>query len=309
MIQAKDPATFKLRDDPNTTFGISAAIITPKQEIADENTRGITLYWSLFSANGGFPLGDNIALPKDESFSLSFDFSAAKPGEVDLLLGIRVYGKLSSEFLLEKIGPLANIIPILFLLLKRDFLVPLGREQITEKKDDKSYSGITDEIPVTVIQREKPKLSADDIDSVLKTCIEIISTEDQSRLLRTALACKRFTRALTESDIVDKYCDFWECCEFLTRGIYKKGTIETYVSRAISECKNEKIGFIQKGIVKDIYGTRKNLVHDAIENPSEIHKKIDVLEDIAMTLLRKSLGLAIEPTKALDAKIASLKAN
>ena len=83
------------------------------------------------------------------------------------------------------------------------------------------------------------------------------------------VASRRFIPAIQETDPIDKFCDFWEVCEFLSKNLHGKGlsTPVTRVAKVLSDHTKKRKADLDKLIVQPLYSIRINIVHNAIENP------------------------------------------
>jgi hypothetical protein len=122
-----------------------------------------------------------------------------------------------------------------------------------------------------------------------------------------AAASRRMNSALLEEDIIDKYCDFWECCEFLapprkTVGgmklpAAKDAAITALLCSFIQPSKRRRDVIREK--IHACYVIRNDLVHNAIENPEMVEQNMKIIAEIALQLFRCRVGLPFESTPEL----------
>jgi hypothetical protein len=132
--------------------------------------------------------------------------------------------------------------------------------------------------------------------------IEAMRLEDLRGL---AVAARRLNSAMLEDDIIDKYCDLWECCEFLAPAGKKVNNIKLPKAKdaAISQLFSSyaKLRKAQRltECVHKTYMVRNDLVHNAIENPGLVDKYLRVLHEVASHLFRCRVGLPFAITPEL----------
>jgi hypothetical protein len=120
-----------------------------------------------------------------------------------------------------------------------------------------------------------------------------------------AVASRRLNSAISEDDIIDKYCDFWECCEFLAPAGKKVNELRLRKAKDVAIfqllCNYAKLRRRQNVMdtVHDIYTVRNDLVHNAIENPERVDKNMRILQEIAFQLFRCRVGMPFESTPEL----------
>ena len=132
--------------------------------------------------------------------------------------------------------------------------------------------------------------------------IEAISIEDLRGL---AVASRRLNSAILEDEIIDKYCDFWECCEFLApaRGQINKIRLPKAKDAAISKllCSYANVRKPERITrkVHELYDVRNDLVHNAVETPERVIENMRLLSRIAVQLFRCRVGMPFESSPEL----------
>jgi hypothetical protein len=108
-----------------------------------------------------------------------------------------------------------------------------------------------------------------------------------------------------EEDIIDKYCDFWECCEFLApsgkkvNGIKLKGHKDGAITQLFCSYALPRNRQAIAKKIQEIYVVRNDLVHNAIENLGRVDSDVKVLREVAVQLFRCRVGIPFEITPEL----------
>ena len=92
-----------------------------------------------------------------------------------------------------------------------------------------------------------------------------------------------------ESDPIDRYCDFWEACEFLCKA--PKFKPDHRLAKMLEDATGMNQNFLKTKIVGRLYDLRKDIVHNAIEDIERIKKAAVILEDIALLIFAHRCGL------------------
>ena len=116
------------------------------------------------------------------------------------------------------------------------------------------------------------------------------------------VACRRFITAIQEADPIDKFCDFWEVCEFLSKNLHRKGlsTPVARVAKVLSDHTKKRKADLDKLIVQPLYSIRIDIVHNTIEKPEKIDGKLLLLEEVARELIKSKLGLPYTGSLCID---------
>jgi hypothetical protein len=92
--------------------------------------------------------------------------------------------------------------------------------------------------------------------------------------------------------IIDEYCDYWECCEFLApagktiKGLKLNGHKNTAIAQMIcayTKAPNKQSVYNE---IKDLYDIRNDIVHNAVEDAYTVSQKIKMLRERALQLFR-----------------------
>ena len=168
-----------------------------------------------------------------------------------------------------------------------------------------------DKIKMFVIKR--PCLAKKEIEKVLSDYVQfrLLSSPEDERTIDAAM--RRYLNAQNEQDIIDKYCDLWETCEFITQNIKAKGGKVGKIAQGLSTHISKKGDAVSKKLVeknlnlRELYDIRGDIIHNAVESSDLVIKKISVLEQIAYELIKYKIGLDYKGNKVIDEAITCKK--
>jgi hypothetical protein len=121
-----------------------------------------------------------------------------------------------------------------------------------------------------------------------------------------AVTSRRLNSATLEYDIIEKYCDFWECCEFLAPSGKKVNGLKLHKAKdaAISQLLRNYVKpgkpLVLGERIREIYRVRNDLVHNAIERPDVVDNNMRLLREIAFHLFRSRVGFPFEITPEMS---------
>jgi hypothetical protein len=226
-------------------------------------------------------------------------------GEIDIGL---MFSK-GQEYMAKLENVLYDVIdisvPFLAATLK-DYSVFNASTQMDEFTGD----GLNTSSPQTlaVLHQERSRISEESLTEVLDRLCLLVETMSIETLRGLAVACRRLNSAALETDIIDKYCDFWECCEFLApsgRRVNeeklpraKDAAITHLLCNYVQPSKHSRL--IIRNKIHNIYIVRNDLVHNAMEDPDVVKENLALLDEIASHLFRYRVGVPFEPTPNCD---------
>jgi hypothetical protein len=299
----------------------------------DNDTRQISLYVQTFANRPVFSVAaqslppslgySHIRLGKDIGFWLgnavvgdSDDGSTVRDASPvgDIRLIERYQGEVDVGIMFSKSGTpdqttvtiaaqmLDIAIPFLATSLG-EYFVPITETQIDEWKGSKR----TLISPQTIRLEPKARaiVSMSQLAEPFDRFCSLVANTPIEELQEIAVASRRLNSAITEDDIIDKYCDFWECCEFLSlsgRNIIgvklpkaKDAAIATLLCNYTQPRKQQWI----RNKIHEIYLIRNDLVHNAIENPERVDQSMKLIGEIALQLFRYRVGIPFKGTQEL----------
>jgi hypothetical protein len=225
-------------------------------------------------------------------------------GEVDV--GIMFpYGQTSTELPVSIVAHMLDIaIPFLATSLG-EYFVPITAIQIAEwRGSDRKLSS-----PQTIRLEGKTRItvSMTQLEETFDRYCALVANSSIEELRGLAVASRRMSSAMLEEDIIDKYCDFWECCEFLSPAGKKVNGVKLPKAKdaAITEllCNYAHPSKLSRQRLRkkihDGYVIRNDLIHNAVENPEKVDQNMKLIGEIASQLFRYRVGIPFEATPEL----------
>lgn len=212
-----------------------------------------------------------------------------KQGEVDLCISCDVAdtSTLDAKAMFASLAPLMPTLVLHFSRLVGDVMIPTG-QPVGVIRSGKNTNFSNDE-GATLVLLPRPNVKSHVLQRATFSFAQFASSISSSDQLEISLAAKRITAGQQEADLIDKYCDFWEGCEFLCKA--PKYKVDHRLAKMLEAATKFNINIIKNKIVGPLYDIRKNLVHDAIEDIERIKKALPILEDIAMLVFEHRSGM------------------
>jgi hypothetical protein len=225
-------------------------------------------------------------------------------GEVDV--GIMLpYGQTPAPSTVTISASILDIaIPFLATSLGEHFL-PITEMQIDEWRG----SDRTLKLPLTIRLEARPRstVSMAQLGLAFDRFCALVANISIEELQGLAVASRRMNNAMLEEDVIDKYCDFWECCEFLAPA--GKTVLGVRLPRAkdaaITEllCNyvhpSKRTRHLVRDKIHEGYMIRNDLVHNAVENPERVDQSMKLISEMAFQLFRYRVGIPFEATPEL----------
>ena len=267
----------------------------------------------------GYWVGQYLIKAPEDVIKIEFEHQHALQGEIDIQLHIGSQIEVSRDKLREIATSVSfSVLSYLNVRLK-DFLVPVAPIQVSEVDE----VGRHFENPATVRVRERNTFDYEILQAKLDEYVRERSpmSEEESKALD--VATRRYLNSLIEEDVIDKYCDLWEVCEFATLDIKATGKKVGRIARALAihmlnvPIEVGKTAKADEGTKKlktklesdlrltKLYGIRNDIVHNAVENPGELQQFTEILESIAHELIRFRLGGPYEGNKIIEETLNS----
>lgn len=227
-----------------------------------------------------FNLGGEIFSPSNQSTTLRIVGHRPKLGELDFCLEFLSPVPLSEKILYRDYARF--LCPLVFgvAFAAGDTIAIQVEPQLEEIIDAKTFES-TGRIRIRSAQR--PNLSGRDASSALEKAFrgyDKLGLFDSKHL---QIATKRFLQARSEHDPVDRYCDFWEACEFATGGMI--GHVDARIASMLFNIFNINKNIIRSKIVRPLYQIRKDLVHHGLDHLDDFAESLSLLEITAECLL------------------------
>jgi hypothetical protein len=243
----------------------------------------------------GFWVGNTILVGATEEPELfSFKYENAKPGEIDFYVGIQCQQEIAPKLLQESTEPfLASLVACASIYLG-DFVVPITRPHLL-KVMDTGQKQLTNSYRLHCINRTN--IGENDIKGLFgKLFAQMGILQPESRRC-FIVAARRYLSSFGEDDPVDRYCDLWEACEFLVKNLTEpgggniKGGIAARIAYAVARQTGLSKARLDTDLAKRLYQVRKDIVHNAIDDPKGFDQMTRYLEATVNQIFRLVLGM------------------
>lgn len=235
-------------------------------------------------------------------------FRNAEPGEIDFFVGAACEKDVPTEALKSLLFPLLTMLINAFSVRSKDLIVATAPQQLYRLGGDgeaQMDSGMRVQV------RSRPTLSESTIASAFPAFFEALAKLSPEDSRRVAVAMRRYQSSMSEADPVDRFCDLWEVCEFLAKCIRRPngksvgGKVDFTIAYGVGLQIGEKPDAVLRNVVQPLYDIRKDLVHNAIEDPSKFIGMTDILERVAEQLIRFTFAMAREPDAQINMLLSS----
>jgi Apea-like HEPN len=251
----------------------------------------------------GYWVGPLFLKAPEDTVKVEFEHEGPHQGEVDIQLHVAA-GVEVSKAQLKSIATSISYSTLSYInIALGDLLVPVAPIQIRRLGGERESQYEND---VSVFVKERRTFSAEVLEQRLYEYVGRRLQMSEKEKFALDAAMRRYLTSLTELDEVDKFSDLWETCEFATFDVKAKGTIVSRISQALTnqmqraDIRRSKANVENTLQVKALYQVRKDLVHNAVENPARLQEYTALLSEIAAELIRFRLGLNYQRTAMLE---------
>lgn len=231
--------------------------------------------------------------------AVAYDRLSPECGEIDLR--ILVYSDEPFDFeVLEDVFPrFLHMLIAYFNYLFKDALIPVAPLQMV--RPDSPGTVTCQPLPRVVRSLARSEYEEDFVKQALSRLAASSAPLSSTDLNILHVAARRMLAAQREEDLVDRYCDLWEVCEFLSQDVKAKGGKVGRIAQALSDCIGKPKAKIENGLgLRELFSIRGAVVHEGVEDDQALRQNIDVLEAIASQLFRSKLGLAYRGSQTID---------
>ena len=292
---------------------LSLHIATYKDRPRPENARAAKLdigsgpiLWRGTDGVGYWVGGARIKAPEDE-IMVTIGYEPPYEGEIDLQLHIGCEQEISPKELSPAVESILHSALAFVNLAVSEIMIPVAPIQLTRLRSEGNQIVSATKLSV----RARIAVTGDDATRTVKGFAVVRSSQSTKDAEALGVASRRLMSAISETDDVDRYCDFWETCEFATLFEPKAtgglvGRIAQALARQLSpnfpgltKCRVET----QLGI-RQLHKIRGRVVHEAFDTPENFQENLRLLEEIAAELLRHAFKLAPQPGRGIIAKLS-----
>ncbi len=251
----------------------------------------------------GYWVGSSFIKAPEDITKIELRHQRPLQGEVDIQLHVGA----SSEVPMPQLKELASSISYSVLsylnITLGELLVPVAPIQVRTLHEDGSTEF---DNSISVLVQERKQFTPDVLKTALHEFVKSRLAMAQTEKVALDAAMRRYLTSLTEEDPIDKYCDLWEACEFSTGDIRAKGDVVSRIGEALT--RQMRRGNLQRAKrhvenrlqIRTLYQIRKDLVHNAIENPEKLEEYTKLLSAITLELIRFRLALPYQGIDTLE---------
>lgn len=254
----------------------------------------------------GYWVGDQVLKAPEDELKIEFDHKGPFQGEIDVQLHIGAIKQLDVKEVDHFINSVAYSVISYINIVMNEFIIPVAPLQIRSCDEE----GSRFENDIYLACRERPVIKKEELEKVLKNYIEHrrpMTSEDE-RIIDVAM--RRFLSAQNETDIIDKYCDLWEVCEFISFVTNAKGGKVGKIAKCLADHISASGNNVSKAKIenflniKKIYKIRGSIVHNAVDNPELVKSNLPLLNEMALELIKYKAGFVYSGNNLIDKTIA-----
>jgi hypothetical protein len=245
----------------------------------------------------GFWVGDVVVLDKHRTIG-RVDVIPRHQGEIDI--GLLVEDHEGRKNLISFSKDLIDVAITFLSTALKDHIFPIAEIQMDEFNGEPK---LLHNPTIRVDNQARLTISIEQVMDALGRYRDLVRSLSSEDLRTLAVASRRLNSATVEDDIIDRFCHYWECCEFLApvgktiNGVRLSGSKDQAIAKLLGAYTKPHPAIRRK--LKELYTIRNDLVHNAIENPHLVEKEVFVLRDLALHLYRFRVGIPSESTPEL----------
>jgi hypothetical protein len=246
----------------------------------------------------GLLVGDRLLIARGEAICIPFELHSPAPNELDVGVHVTVSAPLEPRLLLLVCTPILYGLTVYLSFMLQDILMPAAPSQVFEvfeNGDRRLHVG-------GLLQAfDRKQHSAGDIEGALRVYASEHAQMSENEAAAVNIAARRSLSALVEADPVNRYCDLWEVCEFLSKNVKVKGDVVSRIAAALAQHANKKKAKLENNLrLRTMYKIRKDLVHNAHEDLQIVNAHLQTLEIIAAELLRFRMKITYEAQPLIE---------
>jgi hypothetical protein len=180
--------------------------------------------------NTGYVLGDNIVKSPEEVLEVAFEYDDAKAGELDIIVAIDSEANIPESAVRDIAAPTSYRLISYINFSLGDIIVPTAPFQILRVLGPGKFQL---ERSFTMPVRQRRSVEEQEANSILNRFLQQRTSMQIDEAAYLDVASRRYITALEETDPVDKFCDFWEACEFLSKKTL--GTKAAAIAKLLSD--------------------------------------------------------------------------
>jgi hypothetical protein len=251
--------------------------------------------------------GARIKAPEDE-IVVSIGYEPPYEGEIDLQLHIGCVREVTPKELLPVVESILQSALAYVNLSVKDLLIPVAPIQLIRLRPEGNQIESTTKLSV----RARSIIAVDEAARTVQEFAVMRSAQTTKEAEALGVAARRLMSAISETDDVDRYCDFWETCEFAALFHPKApGGLVGRIAQALAHHLSSSFPGLTKACaetqleIRKLHAIRGRVVHEAFDAPENFQESLRLLEEVASELLRHAFGLAPQPGPRIIAKLST----
>lgn len=301
-----------VRSESGVAIYLSVHIHTYKERQRPEGSPAIRLsnhagplLWRGAMTNG-YWLGDMYIKAPEDTSRVEMEYEPPYEGEIDLQLHMGTQQEIPIDQLTAIARTICDSALAFVNLAASDLMVPVAPLQIRRLIEEGSQIQTATKVGV----RRRVKVPQNAAAGWVLQFAEVRGDLNSERAQALSVAARRFTSALAESDSVDRYCDFWETCEFATlHERAAKGGVVGRIAQALTSHLNTQHPHLTKRTtenalaLRSLHRTRGRIIHEASDSPRDLEDSMRLLEAIAAELLRYNFRLPYTTNDRIERRL------
>jgi galactitol-specific phosphotransferase system IIB component len=292
---------------------LSLHIVTYKDRPRPENAAAAKLdigsgpiLWRGTDSVGYWVGGARIKAPEDQII-LNIGCEPPYEGEIDLQLHVGCEQEVSSAELSPIIESILQSALAFVNLAVNEIMVPVAPVQLIRLLAAGNQIASSTNLAV----RARHAIAEDNAAHTVKQFAVARSTQSIKEAEALGVASRRLMSAISETDDVDRYCDYWETCEFATLFKLKaRGGLVGRIAQALTDQLLTIFPDLTKARTENalelrlLHAIRGRVVHEAFDAPGRLQGNLALLGEIASELLRHGFKLPPQPGPRIMARLS-----
>lgn len=279
--------------ETDSGFGYSLHLFSYEGRPRPESSRPKETQFGPLIWNGhpafGFRLGNTILKAPEDDLPTEFHFRYSCQGDVDIQLHIGTNSERTNAELEQFATPITFSVLTYLNLTCGENLVPTSPLQILKIKPDNKLEYV---FGCDVAVRSRRNIEGVSVAPLMESYLNHRTGFSQEEQRSIDAATKRFHDATIESDPVDRFCDLWECCEFIVLVSKAKGDKVSKIATELAAHTGLKKQSLENELkIRELYHIRNDVIHEAVQHPANLENRTGILESIASELIRHKLGV------------------
>lgn len=250
--------------------------------------------------------GARIKAPEDE-IMVTIGYEPPYEGEIDLQLHIGCEQEVSPNELSQVVESILQSALAFVNLAVNEIMIPVAPIQLTRLRAEGNQIVSATKLSV----RARSVIAGDEANRTVTEFAVVRSSQTTKEAEALGVASRRLMSAISETDDVDRYCDFWETCEFATLFEPRaSGGLVGRIAQALARHLSPSFPRLTKRRVETHLGIRQlhkirgRVVHEAFDTPENFQESLRLLEEIAAELLRSGFQLPPRPGRGIVARLS-----